>query len=134
MKQNVDNGISQFMQRIGTSYTKFFNQEESRSGSIFQGKFKATHLSSDFALPTVSVYVNLNYKYHQVDVKKNLVKSSVFEYLDTEIGSRICDTTEISNIIAEVGNLSDYKTYIKQVSISFADNKGNLVNMSDFEF
>jgi len=134
LKQKVDNGISQFMQRLGTSYTMFFNQQEERSGSLFQGKFKAMHLSGDYALPTVSAYVNLNYKHHQIDVKKNLVKSSVFEYFDTEMGDRICDTTEISNIIAEVGNLSDYKAYIKQASISFSDNKGNTVAMSDFEF
>ena len=54
LKQKVDNGISQFMQRLGTSYTKFFNRQEDRSGSLFQGKFKATHLSGDFALPTLS--------------------------------------------------------------------------------
>jgi len=134
LKQNVDNGISQFMQRLGTSYTKFFNQQEKRSGSLFQGKFKATHLSGDFALPTVSAYVNLNYKHHQIDEKKNLVKSSIFEYLDSEMGDRICNTSEIQNIITETGNLSDYIDYIKQASISFSDNKGNLISMNDFEF
>jgi len=30
--------------------------------------------------------------------------------------------------------LSDYKNYIKQASISFADNKGNSLNTDDFEF
>ena len=65
LKQEVDDGISKFMQRLGTSYTKFFNQEESRTGSLFQGKYKATHLSGEYALPTVSAYVNLNHK-HQI--------------------------------------------------------------------
>jgi REP element-mobilizing transposase RayT len=134
LKQNVDNGISQFMQRLGTSYTMFFNQQEKRSGSLFQGKFKATHLSGDFALPTVSAYVNLNYKHHQIDVKKNLVKTSVFEYLDSEMGDRICDLVEIENIITETGDLTDYINYIKQASIYFSDAKGNTINMSDFEF
>lgn len=134
LKQEVDNGISQFMQRLGTSYTKFFNQEENRSGSLFQGKFKATHLSGDYALSMVSAYVNLNFKHHKIDPKKQLVKTSLFEYLDEELGDRICSQTEIDAIIAESGSLSDYKNTIKQASISFADNKGLNLSFSDFEF
>lgn len=134
LKQEVDGGISQFMQRLGTSYTKFFNQEEGRSGSLFQGKFKATHLTGDYALSTVSAYVNLNFKHHKIDPKKQLVKTSLFEYLDEELGDRICSQTEIDAIIAESGSLSDYKNTIKQASISFTDNKGFNLSFGDFEF
>jgi REP element-mobilizing transposase RayT len=134
LKQEVDNGISQFMQRLGTSYTMFFNQQEKRSGSLFQGKFKATHLSGEYALPTVSAYVNLNHKHHGIDPGKNLVKSSIFEYLDQEAGVSICNPSEIQNIITESGGLSDYKSYIKQASITFADNKGYSLSIDDFEF
>ncbi|MCH9645308.1 MAG: transposase [Proteobacteria bacterium] len=134
LKQEVDNGISQFMQKLGTSYTMFFNQQEKRSGSLFQGKFKATHLSGEYALSTVSAYVNLNHKHHRIDPAKNLVKSSIFEYLDKELGICICDPLEIRAIIAESGGLTDYKSYIKQASISFADNKGYSLSIDDFEF
>ena len=134
LKQNADTGISQFMQRLGTSYTKFFNQEEDRSGSLFQGKFKATHLSGDYALSTVSAYVNLNFKHHKIDPEKQPVKSSLFEYFDEELGDRICSQTEIDAIIAESGDLSDYKNTIKEASISFADNKGLDLSFEDFEF
>jgi len=134
LKQEVDNGISQFMQKLGTSYTMYFNQQEKRSGSLFQGKFKATHLSGDFALPTVSAYINLNHKHHRIDPNINLVKSSIFEYLDQEMGTSICSPTEIQNIITESGGLIDYKSYIKQASIAFADNKGRSLNVDDFEF
>ena len=134
LKQKVDNGISQFMQRLGTSYTKFFNQQEDRSGSLFQGKFKATHLSGDFSLSILSAYVNLNYKHHQIDPSKNIVKSSLFEYLDEELGDGICDQTEIDNIINEIGSVNDYKQFIKQASITFTENKGKSLSISDFEF
>jgi REP element-mobilizing transposase RayT len=134
LRQNVDQGISKFMQRLGTSYTKFFNQEESRSGSLFQGKFKATHLSGNFALPTVSAYVNLNYKHHKIDPKNQLVKTSLFEYFNNELSDSICDQSEVNAIIAESGGLEDYKSFIKNASISFANNKGNIINMNDFEF
>ena len=101
---------------------------------MFQGKFKATHLSGDYALPTVSAYVNLNYKHHQIDIKQHLVKSSIFEYLNTEKSDRICDPSEIQNIITETSGLDGYIEYIKHASIHFADAKGNTINMSNFEF
>ncbi len=134
LKQEVDNGISQFMQRLGTSYTKFFNQQENRSGSLFQGKFKATHLSGDFALPSLSAYVNLNYKHHQIDPQNNLVKSSIFEYFDEELGDRICDIDEIQKIINESNGINEYKKIIKKASISFAENKGIILDSQSFEF
>ncbi len=134
LKQEVDGGITKFMQKLGTSYTMFFNKQENRSGALFQGKFKANHLSGDFALPVVSAYVNLNYKHHKIDPSKQLVKTSLFEYLDEELGDRICSQTEIDAIIAESGSLSDYKNTIKQASISFADNKDLNLSFSDFEF
>ena len=134
LKQEVDNGISQFMQKLGTSYTMYFNQQEKRSGSLFQGKFKATHLSGDFALPTVSAYINLNHKHHRIDPNINLVKSSIFEYLDQELGECICNPVEIQAIIEEADGLIEYKKFIKQASITFADNKGNTLKLDDFEF
>jgi len=40
LKQLRDGGISEFMKRIGTGYTRFFNHKHKRSGVLFQGKFK----------------------------------------------------------------------------------------------
>ena len=137
LKQNVDNGISQFMQRLGTAYTMFFNQQENRSGGLFQGKFKATHLSGEFALPILSAYINLNYAHHKIDTNVNLVRSSLYDYI-TDAGKActngICNQDEISNIISETGGLSEYKVFIKNASKTFADNKGNSVSLDDFEY
>jgi len=137
IKQNVDNGISQFMQRLGTSYTMYFNQQEKRSGGLFQGKFKATHLSGDFSLPVLSAYINLNYMHHKIDPNINLVKSSLDDYLigaGKAYTSSICSQEEIDSIVSEAGGLAEYKVFIKNASITFAENKGNIVDASDFEF
>lgn len=134
LKQLADNGISQFMQRLGTSYTMFFNQQEKRSGSLFQGKFKAKYLSGDFALPTLSAYINLNYKHHKIDINKHLVKTSLPEYLDTGFEKGICEQTEINAIIQESDGLDNYKEYIKQASIAFSNNKNIVLSPEDFEF
>ncbi len=134
LRQEIDNGISQFMQRLGTSYTMYFNQQEKRSGSLFQGKFKAKHLSGDFALPVVSAYVNLNYKHHKINPNLHLVKSSINEYIQPVLGKNICNEEIIQSIIAETGSLADYKMFIKKASLSFADNKDNPLTINDFEF
>ncbi|WP_428087556.1 transposase [Candidatus Thioglobus sp.] len=134
LKQEVDNGISQFMQRLGTSYTMFFNQQNNRSGSLFQGKFKAKHLGGDFALPTLSAYVNLNNKHHNINPADALVKSSLGEYLDIEQGRYICNSNEINSIISEAGGADEYKIFIKHASLSFADNKNQTLSINDFEF
>ncbi|MBE8189947.1 MAG: hypothetical protein HAW58_03630, partial [Candidatus Thioglobus sp.] len=102
--------------------------------ALFQGKFKSNHLGGDFALPTVSAYVNLNHKHHRIDPEKQLVKSSIFEYFGRELGENICDEDEMDKIIQEAGGLNEYKKYLKQASIAFADNKSVLLTEDDFEF
>ena len=44
IKQVGDNGIIKFMHRLGTGYTKYFNQKYENSGALFQGRYKAKHI------------------------------------------------------------------------------------------
>src|SRR3989344_8341704 len=41
LKQLVENGITKFMHRLGTGYTKYFNKKHENIGSLFQGTYKA---------------------------------------------------------------------------------------------
>ena len=78
----VENGIQQFMQRFGTGYSLYFNNKYKRSGSLFQGRFKASHINSNEYLLHVSAYVNLNSRVHQLGGSTSkLVRSSFDEYL-----------------------------------------------------
>jgi REP element-mobilizing transposase RayT len=122
LKQEQDNGITKFMQRLGTSYTMFFNRKYERNGPLFAGKFKAKLLEGDFALPTISAYINLNYKYHQIDPKENLIKSSIFEFLGTEFGVKLCDNNEIQKILKEIDG--NYTKYLENISQHFITQKG----------
>lgn len=79
LEQVADRGVERFMQRIGTGYTKYFNAKYQRSGSLFQGKFKAAHIDSNEYLLHVSAYINLNDKVHKLGSKAS--KSSWGEYL-----------------------------------------------------
>jgi len=60
LEQISDGGISKFMQKIGIAYTMYFNEKYQRSGSLFQGKFKAVHIETNEYLLYLSVYVNKN--------------------------------------------------------------------------
>lgn len=60
VKQNIDNGISKFMQKIGIGYTLFFNNKYERTGFLFQGKFKAVLVDNDSYLQYLPHYIHLN--------------------------------------------------------------------------
>ncbi len=102
----VEHGIEKFMQRLG-GYTKFFNERHSRSGSLFQGKFKANHINSNEYLLHASVYVNLNYKVHKLKEGSNLFLSSWDEYMSSHSTS-ICSK---SIILGQFRNKREYEKF-----------------------
>lgn len=59
LKQLKENGISKFMQKVGTGYANYFNEKYKRQGHLFN-KFKAIHIKDDDQLKTVFVYVHTN--------------------------------------------------------------------------
>jgi putative transposase len=56
----VEGGISKFMQRLQTAYTMYFNEKHDRSGALFQGTFKATHIDNDVYARYLFSYIHLN--------------------------------------------------------------------------
>lgn len=59
LKQLKDNGISQFMQKVGTGYAVYFNKKYNRKGHLFN-KFKAVPIKSDDQLKNVFTYIHCN--------------------------------------------------------------------------
>lgn len=60
LRQRVENGITEFMRKFGTGYTNYFNQKYDRVGALFQGKFKAVHVTSHAQLLYLPHYIHLN--------------------------------------------------------------------------
>ncbi|MDD5639946.1 MAG: transposase [Candidatus Pacebacteria bacterium] len=60
LRQRIEGGITKFMQRVGTGYTMFFNSKEKRSGSLFQGRFKAIHVKKQQYLDYLIFYIHFN--------------------------------------------------------------------------
>ena len=97
IKQEVDGGISLFMKKILTAYVMYFNKKYSRSGGLFEGRFKSKHINNDNYLKYLFAYIHLNpikikdstwnknedYKRQDnIDFIKNYKYSSFIDYLN----------------------------------------------------
>ncbi len=95
IKEQKENGIPIFMQKLLTSYSMYFNCKYHRRGSLFEGPFKARHLDYDQYLKYQFTYIHLNpisiiengWKEKKIENKrkaKNFLKdykySSYFDY------------------------------------------------------
>ncbi|MEK7114010.1 MAG: transposase [Patescibacteria group bacterium] len=60
IRELEDGGISKFMQKLTTGYTMYFNKRHDRNGSLFQGRFKATHVEDDRYMRYLISYIHLN--------------------------------------------------------------------------
>jgi REP element-mobilizing transposase RayT len=54
------NEISDFMQKVLTAYSKYFNLKYVRTGKLFEGEFKSVHLENDRQAKYNFSYIHLN--------------------------------------------------------------------------
>ncbi|KKQ62364.1 MAG: hypothetical protein US82_C0013G0034 [Parcubacteria group bacterium GW2011_GWC1_38_22] len=91
--------------KLGTGYTNYFNKKYERSGSLFQGKFKAIHVDSNEYLLYLSAYVNRNYFIH--GYQKEWKYCSELYYLGKRNGT-LCDKKVILDQFYE----NNYKNFL----------------------
>jgi putative transposase len=60
LRQLKDNGISKFMSKFGAGYATYFNKKHSRTGHLFQGRFRAIRIQNNDQLKNAFVYVHTN--------------------------------------------------------------------------
>ena len=60
VKQNGEYSISRFMKCIATNYSMYFNKRNNRTGTLFQGRYKAVLIKEDNYLLHLSRYIHLN--------------------------------------------------------------------------
>jgi len=56
----ADGGLTKFMQKLATGYSMYFNKKYDRTGTLFEGRFKAKHADSDEYLKYLFSYIHLN--------------------------------------------------------------------------
>lgn len=59
LRQIKDNGITHFMQKVGTGYANYFNQKYNRKGHLFS-RFRVIHIRTEEQLKNAFVYVHSN--------------------------------------------------------------------------
>ena len=60
IKEISQNGITQFMRKVNTAYSMYFNKKYKRVGPLFQGTFGAEHIVRDEHLKYLFAYIHLN--------------------------------------------------------------------------
>jgi putative transposase len=108
LQQAKEGGLSEFIKRLAGGYTWYFNNKYHRSGSLFQGTFKAKRIDSNEYLLHLSAYVNLNYKVHKLGgLTAKLIKSSWDEYIAND-SEAFCEKQIISE---QFSKSYDYKKF-----------------------
>lgn len=123
--QTDDENISNFMQKLSTSYSMYYNKKYKRTGSLFEGKFKSEHIDKDRYFKYLFSYVHLNpIKLIQKDWKEIGIKNKkkAIEYLNSYEYSSYLDfigEKRIQNIILNIESFPKYfpnkKSFMKEI-------------------
>src|SRR3989344_140176 len=125
LRENIEFGISEFMRRIG-GYTKYFNIKHHRSGTLFQGRYKSIHISSNEYLLHLSAYVNLNWRVHQLGSSTS--KSSWSEYMGAN-GGEMCNK---GIILKQFKNNAEYREFAESSLKDILERKERARELASF--
>ncbi|PIP69188.1 hypothetical protein CO033_02575 [Candidatus Nomurabacteria bacterium CG_4_9_14_0_2_um_filter_32_10] len=111
------NAITDFMHRVLTAYSKYFNTKYKRTGSLFEGKFKSVHISEDIQAKYLFSYIHLN-PLKLIDSKwnKNGSKASVLKFiifLDSYKWSSYLDYMRIYRLENKILDRIDFIDYFE---------------------
>lgn len=131
IEQVAEKGIEKFMQRLGTGYTKYFNNKFHRSGSLFQGVFKSIHVDSNEYLLHISAYVNLNNRVHQLgsEASKLVQSRSSWEEYMGEVKNGLCRK---DIILDQFKNKKDYQEFAESALESILERKEEMKEMEKY--
>ena len=112
--QTEKGDISKFMQKVSTAYVMYYNKKYKRTGSLFEGKFKAEHLYRDPYLKYIFSYIHLNPvklidKHWKEKGIKN--KKAALEYLSNYKYSSYLDYLGKERIQNRILNIKSFPKY-----------------------
>lgn len=107
LKQRTEKGIEKFLQKLGTSYTKYFNEKYERNGALFQGRFKSSLIKSEGLLSRLSIYVSCNSEVHKISSAKKYQWCSFPHHIGKEKNDLVRDE-EFRGDFRSVSELEKY--------------------------
>jgi REP element-mobilizing transposase RayT len=103
-------GISDFMRGVCDGYAKAINKERSRSGHLFEGKYKMKHIDSDLYLFHLFRYIHLNpVRACLVSLPEEWQHSSCQAYYGLRPDPVI--TTQL--VLGQLGGLRNYRKFVE---------------------
>jgi len=75
LEQVESGGISEYMRRLGTGYTKYFNKRNERSGRLLESAYKIKRIETTDQFNHLSRYIHLNpLKLAGIDLNKERIR------------------------------------------------------------
>lgn len=136
IQEKKENGISRFMQKLTTGYTMYFNKLNERTGSLFQGRFKATHAEEDRYLKYLIAYIHLNpIKIIDSKWKENGIKNKdqTERFLEQYPYSSFLDYCEKDRLEGKIITKDALPKYFNSIN-DFRSTIRAWLNFRDFEF
>ncbi len=113
------NNISEFMRKLSTSYSKYFNAKYKRSGGLFEGSFKSVLVSEDTQAKYLFSYIHLNpIKLIDSKWKENGIKNKkvALKFLNLYKWSSYLDYIGVSRKENKILSVPDFPEYFQGVA------------------
>lgn len=122
LRQNGPKSISLLIQRLHTSYSKFFNSRYERVGHVFENRFKTKIIDRDEYLMHLSRYIHLNPR--KLVTKLPAYKWSSYNNYIGEGSNKFTDTKFILAMFKNKNQSTEdayrnYKQFVKDQQESF---------------
>jgi len=115
-----EGGVSLFISKLATAYAMYFKIKYKRSGSIFEGPFRAKHLNTDEYLRYIFAYIHLNpvkIKIGQEDWAEKIIPNVKIakQFLQKYRFSSYLDYTDKKRVIGKILNKGAFPEYFDTV-------------------
>lgn len=110
--------VTLFMHKLCMSYAKYFNKKYNRTGGLFEGPFKSTHVSDDNQAKYLFSYIHLNpIKFIDSKWKENGISDTgvALKFLNTYKWSSYVDYRGIARQENKILQLNDFPKYFSNI-------------------
>ena len=112
VKELDEGGIAAYMQRVLTSYSKYYNTKYEKSGHVFQGPYQAVHVEDNRQLLHLSAYIHRNPR----EISKWFNKEEQYpwsSYQDFIGENRWGNLIMLDIIIGQFKDKAEYENFVK---------------------
>ncbi|OIO50861.1 hypothetical protein CO131_01220 [Candidatus Kaiserbacteria bacterium CG_4_9_14_3_um_filter_50_16] len=133
LKEIIEDGITTFMQKLGTAYTMYFNSRYERMGNLFVKPFRSRHIDTDRYFQYLINYLHCNpaelyeseWKTGKINRPKVMIKKLI-EYPYSSLGAYGSTRSPLRAILDEtifdVVRLSPAKQMIEKARTYYLEN------------